>query len=440
MSADLWREFAHTDFELLESLWAHEPKPEAQGGNNAVDDDTDDDEFGDFEGPNPQNQIHEVKFRLNEIEGLAQPLFDAHADSIVSIPQLQVSPCIPPQDHRPFEASRATGKSNKITDLKSSSSVPLSVRSKTVLSKQIAGSEHDEDDEWENFFGNLDPKLAYESSQKGDGFLKSNAIHGDQVRKSSGSPLTSHIVDVTTASSSHQNLMVGGLTVSKRSVEQGPPPSNVPPPLILLLLITTLFQSIYSDIRRMIPSGDASVLNRNQSDPTSVDKVTTQLAIIRAAARIIAGRKLRWRRDSRLSQNVKIGPANAGKVGGMKLTVVDKTQNQQEDREVEEAIWAWKQQSGSLRAVLSNAYIRQLGINIVLPDIVGEMPVRQSKPSEGAITASRCCFLCGLKRDERVEKIDAKVEDSFGEWWVDHWGHADCVSFWTEKRESLQQR
>lgn len=215
---------------------------------------------------------------------------------------------------------------------------------------------------------------------------------------------------------------------------QNPPPYNVPPPSILLSLVTSLFQRLPADIKNIVPS-QASLI-----DQTSINKFLTCIIFVRAAARIIAGRKLRWKRDKNLSQNMKIGPAHAGRAGGMKLTGVDKSEIHRENREVEEAIGTWKEQLGRIRAITATINHRQAGINLTVPEILEIMPVRQASTVEGAISAPTCCFLCGTKRDERVEKIDAKVEDSFGEWWIDHWGHVDCATFWREQESCLQQR
>jgi hypothetical protein len=57
----------------------------------------------------------------------------------------------------------------------------------------------------------------------------------------------------------------------------------------------------------------------------------------------------------------------------------------------------------------------------------------------GAETAAKACFLCGLKREERIVRVDFDVEDSFHEWWVDHWGHRACRNFWIEHEAALRQ-
>lgn len=153
----------------------------------------------------------------------------------------------------------------------------------------------------------------------------------------------------------------------------------------------------------------------------------------------MAGRKLRWKRDNILSQSMKIGTAS-GKTSGMKLAGVDKAETRREDQEAAEALRAWKQQVGPLRSTISMISTHLPGSGFSLPDIAEAMPIRVVKPSEGAVTAPKCCFLCGIKRDERVAKVDVDVEDSFGEWWREYWGHIDCVAFWENHKTSLRQR
>lgn len=72
-------------------------------------------------------------------------------------------------------------------------------------------------------------------------------------------------------------------------------------------------------------------------------------------------------------------------------------------------------------------------MKLVLPELSETMPLRTAKPGEGGISAPKCCFLCGLKRDERVARLDVNTEDSFGEWWVDHWGHVTASDFGRSK-------
>ncbi len=62
------------------------------------------------------------------------------------------------------------------------------------------------------------------------------------------------------------------------------------------------------------------------------------------------------------------------------------------------------------------------------------------RATPGALTDKKACFLCGLKREERVIGVDGEVEDSFGEWWVEYWGHRGCVNWWIEWEGKLRGR
>ena len=203
----------------------------------------------------------------------------------------------------------------------------------------------------------------------------------------------------------------------------GPPPTNIPPPSVLLPVVSGIFRSSLNGIATDIKSGDT---------PAST------LAFARAGARIIAGRKLRWKRDALLSQSMKIGPA--GKPGGMKLTGIDKTENLREDQEAAEAIAIWRKQIGQVRSAVSKSSANNATAGMSVPDISETMPIRVIKPSEGAVFDTRCCCLCGLKREERVAKVDVHVEDSFDEFWIEFWGHHDCVRLWHHIKGSLKQR
>ena len=217
----------------------------------------------------------------------------------------------------------------------------------------------------------------------------------------------------------------------------GPPPSNIPPPSILLPLVATTFASLPTELK--------TIQTRQPSDQpssTTLSAIGNLLSALRAAARILAGRKLRWKRDTLLAQGMKIGPAHAGKAGGgMKLAGLDGAESRREDREAAEALQVWKQRAGASRSTVAalNGRLPE-GKRFRMPDVADGLPVRQGKASEGAVTAARCCFLCGIKRDERVAKVDVEVEDSFGEWWVEHWGHVDCVAFWENHKDFLRQR
>ncbi|RAL58520.1 hypothetical protein DID88_004024 [Monilinia fructigena] len=150
---------------------------------------------------------------------------------------------------------------------------------------------------------------------------------------------------------------------------------------------------------------------------------------------VIAGRKLRWKRDTHLAQGMSIGPA--GGKGGMKLAGVDKAEVAREDREAAETIRVWKEQLGRLRSAVAvaNTSLKDVSKHLAIPEIGDTMQV---KTQEGGLKAPKACVICGLKREERVAKVDVKVEDSFGEWWIDHWGHRLCRNFWQEHEARLK--
>ncbi|KAI4191779.1 MAG: hypothetical protein LQ346_004600 [Caloplaca aetnensis] len=218
-------------------------------------------------------------------------------------------------------------------------------------------------------------------------------------------------------------------------------PSNIPPPSVLLSVVVNNLHSLSTRMRDTVSATSVALMSSENPDNDAVlENLTAQLAIIKASARVASGRKLRWKRDKILAQSMSIGPANAGRSGGMKLTGIDRTEIRREDQEAAEVVRLWKQQVGSVKSFLAQINAQQSEVNFVLPDISENVPIRTAKAGEGAVTATKCCFLCGLKRDERVARLDVNVEDSFSEWWADHWGHVDCICFWREHKDSLKQR
>ncbi|TVY35919.1 hypothetical protein LSUB1_G006358 [Lachnellula subtilissima] len=177
--------------------------------------------------------------------------------------------------------------------------------------------------------------------------------------------------------------------------------------------------------------------NRILSDPSTLTFLRAYLLLATVAARIIAGRKQRWKRDTLLSQAMKIGPS--GGKGGMKLAGVDKAEVVREEREAADVVRVWREQIGRLRSAVAvaNSSIRDGGPHLDIPEISENMPVRVQ---ERGMTAPKPCVVCGLKREERVAKVDVGVEDSFGEWWVEHWGHRACRNFWLEHEAKLRHR
>ncbi|KAL8828907.1 MAG: hypothetical protein Q9191_002319 [Dirinaria sp. TL-2023a] len=238
------------------------------------------------------------------------------------------------------------------------------------------------------------------------------------------------------------NLRKPNTHVATTSSEQKPPPSNVPPPSILLTLTATLFQSLPIEIKDLVASMKSLESNLYSFDEPEFARITLRMSFLRTGARIIAGRKLRWRRDTRLAQSMKMGQAQAGKIGGMKLAGVDRMESRREDQQAAEAVRIWQQEVGSLRTAIGVLKSHLTALQLAgsrTPEIKENMPIRTGKASDNARTAPKCCFLCGLKREERLDKVDVDVFDNFGEWWTDHWGHTDCKVFWLE-HEGLDQR
>lgn len=159
--------------------------------------------------------------------------------------------------------------------------------------------------------------------------------------------------------------------------------------------------------------------NKLLAEPGTIAYLQGYLMLASVAAHIIAGRKLRWKRDQHLSQGMRIGPASSRATSGMKLTGIDKGENLKEEREALDVVRLWKDQIGRLRHVISGVNQIKAGTLGAAPDLQEMMPVRTLKQSEGGVPARQPCMMCGLKRDERVGAADLVVEDSFGEWWVE---------------------
>ncbi|KAG0652172.1 hypothetical protein D0Z07_1321 [Hyphodiscus hymeniophilus] len=217
------------------------------------------------------------------------------------------------------------------------------------------------------------------------------------------------------------------------------PPTNIPPPSVLLALFPALFDLPHSALFRAVANQPFSLKNRIISDPSTIDFLRGYLLIATVAARLIAGRKFRWKRDTLLSQAMRIGPAAAGGKGGMKLAGVDKAEITREDREAADVVRVWKEQLGHLRSAIAvaNSSMHDNSAHLAIPDISENLYV---KTQDGGLSAPRPCIICGLKREERINKVDLQVEDSFGEWWVEHWGHRACRNFWLEHEPKLKTR
>jgi hypothetical protein len=197
------------------------------------------------------------------------------------------------------------------------------------------------------------------------------------------------------------------------------PPTNVPPPGVLLSLFPSLFAEAQEKLFKPMAAQPLPMRNKLLAEPATIAYLEGYLMLANVAAHIIAGRKLRWKRDQHLSQGMRIGPASSRATSGMKLTGIDKGENMKEEREVSDVVRSWKEQVGRLRHVVAGVNQIKAGTLDRGPDLQETMPVRTLKQAEGGIPARQPCMLCGLKREERVTAADIATDDSFGEWWID---------------------
>lgn len=210
------------------------------------------------------------------------------------------------------------------------------------------------------------------------------------------------------------------------------PPVNVPPPSIIISIFPELLGSV-SRLFSPMGSKGASIKDRILSDPKIIDFLKAYLLLVATAAHVIAGRKQRWHRDKILAKSMSISAAGSK---GMKLAGVDKTQATREDREAADVIACWREHVGRLRSAVAAA--NSLGRTVLrVPELKESMHVQTAKLVP---TAVKPCVICGLKREERIASVDHEVEDSFGEWWIEHWGHRACKNFWIEHEQRLRQR
>ncbi|GAB7358007.1 hypothetical protein MBLNU230_g0172t1 [Neophaeotheca triangularis] len=219
------------------------------------------------------------------------------------------------------------------------------------------------------------------------------------------------------------------------------PPTNVPPPLILLSVFPSYFATTRDLVFDPLSKLDSEQRTLILSGPQARKFLTGYVHLSMVMGHIIAGRKSRWKRDQHLAQGMRIGPS--GGRAGMKLTGLDRTEAVKEDREALDVLRLWKAQVGKLRSTISAANAAGPGQEKLtsVPDLAEQMPIRVLKGAEGGMVAPHACALCGLKREERVAKVDVEIQDSFGEWWIDGVSmHRLCWDFWSVNRETLKSR
>lgn len=194
-------------------------------------------------------------------------------------------------------------------------------------------------------------------------------------------------------------------------------PTNMPPPVVLLTWLPNVFSALAAQAR--------------QSN-TDVIAGTAAVQAYRVSARIIAGRAARWKRDTILAQSMKIGAA--GRSGGMKLAALDKGESRKEGQAAEELILSWNRFSHVLNAAIIRAKAQKP------PMALSSKLSARVAAGLDVVTATHICAVCGLRRNERVIGIDVSVSDTFGEFWVKHWGHKDCADTWYGFKNLLDQR
>ena len=219
--------------------------------------------------------------------------------------------------------------------------------------------------------------------------------------------------------------------------EQEVPPTNIPPPALILTILLQVISESKNELLQLTNS--CKEQNSHENCAEDADFLRAYVEIGRVLARVIAGRKLRWKRDQILSQGMKIGPASVKRVSGMKLAGIDKAEMGREEKEVLDIVEAWREQLGRLRitiAAFGKSGFDKIGI---IPEIQLNIPVKSLKETEGGLSSKRPCALCGLKRNERVHRVDVNVHDSFGEWWIESMNmHRTCKFFWQSHKSKLQ--
>ncbi|KAJ4509650.1 hypothetical protein HRR78_005658 [Exophiala dermatitidis] len=156
------------------------------------------------------------------------------------------------------------------------------------------------------------------------------------------------------------------------------------------------------------------------------------MGVYRTACRVVAGRSLRWKRDTILAQSVRIG--QAGKSGGMKLASLNKNESAKELRDAEEMIHDWSNYLHEFKSILAQAHFPPHRLRISSTSTIQTLKYTSGKDS------TKQCAVCGLRRTERLPEVDVDADDIFGEFWTEHWGHKECYDFWYTYKELLGHR
>jgi hypothetical protein len=350
---------------------------------DAEDDLDDDDDFGDFEGTDTK---HDTPAPTNGSSALVDLLGDMNVSQPESLNTVQEESNV---------ANEAT--LTKAAKKKSPVGTFVGATEPKKPAKKSSPAPQKEDDAWDTFDdweASIPTKTPANSSSKR---AAKPAVATD--RAATPAPILSAKTD---------DAQPGEL-----------PPTNVPPPGVLLSLFPSLFADAQEKLFKPMAAQTLPMRNKLMAEPATINYLQGYLMLANVAAHIIAGRKLRWKRDQHLSQGMRIGPASSRATSGMKLTGIDRGENIKEEREASDVVRVWKEQVGRLRHVVSGTNQIKAGTLGAVPDLQETMPVKTLKQSEGGMPARQPCMMCGLKREERVTAADMAVDDSFGEWWID---------------------
>ena len=418
MSADLWKEFgASNGADLDQNPWAQ----------SAPGDPADHEDWGEFEDPKSVNPQDFAQEELNPFSTSGENTSPNLATSFQSNFGILFDAKTEPEKTKlSLVGSGADAQTFIHGPLYDPRAMPFTgTKAVNRIQKNLVDvMEDNKDEDWADFEAPEKPEI---SSQLHHGPPDSEKADIQDMNLDDQSKAS----DPFTGPRIRSTILADTSTLSSAV----PPPSNVPPPSVLLSLASTLMLSLPTGMKGLAISAMKAPSDQQRSE--NVYEITRDLSILRAIARIIAGRKHRWKRDNLLAQSVKIGPSHGGKAGGMKLMGVDRMEDRREDQEVAEVVKAWKQQAGILKAAVVKLASTNNGYELGVPEVSETLVARTVK---GTLLAPKCCVICGLKRDERIEKVDAGMDDSFGEYWEQHWGHIDCKRFWDTYHGKLQQR
>jgi hypothetical protein len=281
-------------------------------------DDNDDDDFGDFEGT-------DTKPHASEPVVSSSALVDLLGD-------LNVSQPMPLSSNKREHVVEDRHLKNSATSKKSpvkgfgTASKPKQVTAKLTPTVPKEDDAWDTFDDWE---ASIPTKAVANSSSK----RASVAATVDAISSTTPTPILSPVTE---------DAQPGEL-----------PPTNVPPPGVLLSLFPSLFADAQEKLFKPMAAQTLPMRNKLMAEPATIAYLQGYLMLGNVAAHIIAGRKLRWKRDQHLSQGMRIGPASSRATSGMKLTGIDKGENMKEERETSDVVRVWKDQVGRLRHVVA---------------------------------------------------------------------------------------